>query len=94
MTSATDPTGREAVGSHRPTRATELAVWLALFVALVGLLQAGTPPRVTVLSLIVVTATLAASLRWRIGWAAIIILLAVGHRPPRGASAPASPTSW
>ncbi len=78
MTSATDPTEREAVGGHRPTRATELAVWLALFVALVGLLQAGTPPRVTVLSLIVVTATLAASLRWRIGWAAIIILLAVG----------------
>ena len=46
--------------------------------ALVGLLQAGTPPRVTVLSLIVVAATLAASLRWRIGWAAVIILLAVG----------------
>ena len=77
MTSTTDPTGRETAG-HRPTRATELAVWLALVVALVGLLQAGTPPRVTVLSLIVVTAMLAASLRWRVGWAAVIILLAVG----------------
>jgi len=60
------------------TTRTELAIWLALIVALVGLLQSGTPPRVAVLSLIVVAITLAASLRWRTGSLAVIVLLAVG----------------
>ena len=64
--------------ADRPTPRTELAVWLALIVALVGLLQSGTPPRVAVLSLIVVAITLALSLRWRIGGAAVIVLLLVG----------------
>lgn len=62
----------------RPTRSTELATWLALVVAIVGLLQAGTPPRVTVLALIVVVATLALSLRWRLGPLVILVLLVVG----------------
>ena len=62
----------------RPTPRTELAVWLALVVALVGLLQTGTPPRVVVLSLIVVAVTLAISLRWRIGPVVVIVLLLVG----------------
>lgn len=61
-----------------PTTRAELAVWLGLIVALVGLLQSGTPPRVAVLSLIVVAITLALSLRWRIGWAAVVVLLVVG----------------
>jgi hypothetical protein len=64
--------------SNRPTTRTELAVWLGLIVALVGLLQTGTPPRVAVLSLIVVALTLAASLRWRMGWAAVLVLFVVG----------------
>ncbi len=62
----------------RPTPRTELAVWLALIVALVGLLQAGTPPRMVVLALIVVAATLAVSLRWRIGPTVIVVLLLLG----------------
>jgi hypothetical protein len=57
---------------------TELAVWLALVVALVGLLQTGTPPRVAVLSLIVVAITLAISLRWRVAGSAVVVLLLVG----------------
>lgn len=62
----------------RPAPRTDLAVWLALIVALVGLLQPGAPPRVTVLSLILVAVTLAISLRWRIGGAAVLVLLLVG----------------
>lgn len=61
-----------------PDPRTELVVWLALIVALVGLLQTGTPPRVAVLSLIVVAAALAISLRWRIGGVVVIVLLCVG----------------
>ena len=64
--------------SSPPTSRTELAVWLALIVALVGLLQSGTPPRVAVLSLIIVAVTLALSLRWRIGAAAVVVLVVVG----------------
>ncbi len=64
--------------------------WLALVVAIVGLLQAGTPPRIGVLSLIVLVATLALSLRWRMERPAIIVLLAVGlalrFAPPTGFS--------
>ena len=62
----------------RPTPKTELVVWLALVVALVALLQAGTPPRMVVLSLIAVAITLAASLRWRIGPTVIVVLLLLG----------------
>ena len=62
----------------RPTPNTELAVWLALIVALVGLLQTGTPAPVAVLSLFVVTTVLALSLRWRVGPVVIIVLLLVG----------------
>ncbi len=68
----------DARDTEHPARLGERVTWLALVVAIVGLLQAGTPARVTVLSLIVVVVTLAASLRWRLGWAAILILLAVG----------------
>lgn len=53
-------------------------MWLALVVALVGLLQTGTPPRFAVLGLILVALILALSLRWRVGWAAIAVLLVVG----------------
>lgn len=53
-------------------------VWLALVVALVGLLQTGTPPPIVVLSLMVVAVTLALSLRWRIGPAVVVVLLLVG----------------
>jgi hypothetical protein len=62
----------------RPISKTDVVVWLGLIVALVGLLQTGAPARVAVLSLIVVTATLAVSLRWRIGAVAVIVLLGVG----------------
>ena len=68
----------DARDTEHPARLGERVTWLALVVAIVGLLQAGTPARVTVLSLIVVVVTLAASLRWRLGWAAILVLLAVG----------------
>ena len=54
------------------------ATQLALVVALVGLLQAGTPAPVTVLSLIAVASTLAVSTRWRVGVAAIIVVAGVG----------------
>jgi len=57
---------------------TDKVVWLALLVALVGLLQAGTPPRVAVLAAIVVAGSLAYSLRWRLGGGAIVVLLLVG----------------
>ena len=53
-------------------------MWLALIVALVGLLQSGTPTRVAVLSLVVVAGTLALSLRWRIGPVVVVVLLLVG----------------
>lgn len=62
----------------RPTPGTDLAVWLALIVALVALLQTGTPPRVVVLAAIVVAVTLALSLRWRIGPLAVTVLLLLG----------------
>jgi hypothetical protein len=69
---------RAANPDRRPTPRTELVVWLALVVALVGLLQTGTPPRILVLSLMVVAVTLALSLRWRIGPAVVVVLLLVG----------------
>jgi hypothetical protein len=63
---------------ERPTATTDLAVWLGLLIALLALLGTGTPPRETVLALIVVAATLAASLRWRVGAAAVFVLVGVG----------------
>ncbi len=76
--------------TDRPTPRTDLAVWLGLLVALVGLLAAGTPPRANVLALIVVAITLAVSLRWRIAPLAVIVLLGVGVAlriiPPQGFS--------
>lgn len=62
----------------RPTPKTDLAVWLGLIVALVGLLQTGTPPRMVVLALIVVSITLAASLRWRMGPMVVVVLFLLG----------------
>lgn len=74
----------------RPSPATDLVVWLGLIVAIVGLAHGGTPPRVMVLSLIVVAATLALSLRWRLGGAVVVVLLLVGvalrAAPPTGFS--------
>ncbi len=65
-------------------------MWLALIVALVGLLGPGTPLPVAVLSLIAVTVTLVISLHWRVGGVAVIILLTVGIAlrlvPPGGYS--------
>jgi hypothetical protein len=88
------PTAPGTTGSHGPgereVSPQRRATWLALVVAIVGLLQAGTPPRVSVLSLIVLVATLALSLRWRMERPAIIVLLAVGLAlrlaPPTGFS--------
>jgi hypothetical protein len=70
-------TTREGL-ERRHVEGTHPVVWLALVVALVGLLQAGTPPRMVVLAFIVVCATLAISLRWRVGGLAIVVLLVVG----------------
>ena len=76
--------------SGTPSATTDKAVWLALVVALVALLQAGTPPRVVVLAAIVIAATLAYSLRWRLSAGAIVVLLLVGLAlriaPPTGYS--------
>jgi len=76
--------------SERPTRETDLGVWLGLLVALLALLLTGTPPRTTVLALILVAITLAVSLRWRIAGLAVIVLLVVGITlrmlPPQGFS--------
>ncbi len=63
--------------SGTPSATTDKAVWLSLVVALVALLQAGTPPRVVVLAAIVIAATLAYSLRWRLSAGAIVVLLLV-----------------
>jgi hypothetical protein len=73
-----DPSTVVEPRAGQPILRTDVAVWLGLIVALVGLLQTGTPARVAVLSLIVVAATLAVSLRWRIGAVAMIVLLGVG----------------
>ncbi len=73
-TDAADAAEAAAVPAHGQ----DVVTWLALLVAVVGLIQAGSPPRVTVLALIVVSATLALSLRWHLAPAAIIVLLVVG----------------
>lgn len=61
-----------------PRPRTDRAVWLALIVALVLLLQTGTPPRAVVLVAIIVGATLAYSLHWRLAAGAVVVLLLVG----------------
>lgn len=71
-------TSQSAVSPADPRPSTDRVVWLALVVALVLLLQPGTPPRVVVLSAIVVAATLATSLRWRVSGGAIVVLVLVG----------------
>ncbi|MEX1335940.1 MAG: hypothetical protein AB1Z66_11620, partial [Candidatus Limnocylindrales bacterium] len=53
-------------------------MWLALFVALLLVLQTGTPPRAFVLAAIIIAATLAYSLHWRLSAGAIVVLLLVG----------------
>jgi hypothetical protein len=67
-----------------------LAVRLGLLIALLGLLQTGTPPRETVLAFLVVAATLAASALWRLDRLAILLLFAIGlmlrSLPPTGSS--------
>jgi hypothetical protein len=68
--------GRPSTVAGEP--GTDRAIWLALVVALVLLLQTGTPPRVVVLSAIVIGATLAYSLHWRLAGGAIVVLLLVG----------------
>jgi hypothetical protein len=76
--------------TERPSPHTDLAVWLGLLVAMLGLLAAGTPPRASVLALIVVTIALAIALRWRVAWLAVIVLLGIGVAlrmiPPQGFS--------
>jgi hypothetical protein len=64
------------VKERSPT--TDRSIWLALIVALALLLQAGTPARVVVLAAIVIGATLAWSLRWRLSAAAIVVLVLIG----------------
>ena len=81
----------EGAGSPAEARPrTDRVVWLALVVALVLSLQVGTPPRVVVLSAIVIAATLAFSLHWRVAGGAIVVLLLVGLAlriaPPTGFS--------
>ncbi len=73
-----DSAGTSGIGERAPHKRTASAVWLALIVALVGLLGSGTPPPVAVLSLIAVAVILAVSLRWRVAGVAVILLLLVG----------------
>ena len=81
------PTGAT---TEPPSQRTGSLVWLALIVALLGLLGPGTPLPVAVLSLIAVAVTLVVSLRWQVGGAAVIVLLTVGIAlrlvPPGGYS--------
>ena len=92
MSNVAEParTAAEASAIDRPTASTDLAVWLGLLVAFVGLMATGTPARASVLALIVIAVTLAASLRWRLAPVAIVVLLAVGiglrTLPPTGFS--------
>jgi hypothetical protein len=60
------------------TLRTGAGIWLGLFVAALLLLQVGTPPTAVVLSMVLVATTLLLSLRWRVGWLAIAVLLVVG----------------
>lgn len=60
------------------TRHTGAGIWLGLLAAVLLLVQTGTPPTAVVLCLILVTATLVMSLRWRIGLVAIAVLVIAG----------------
>ncbi|MEA2621459.1 MAG: hypothetical protein QOH61_369 [Chloroflexota bacterium] len=60
------------------TRASQLGVWLGLFVAALLLVQTGTPPPAVVLCLILVAGVLLASLRWQLGLLAVAVLVVVG----------------
>lgn len=74
---ASEPKGSPQT-EGQSARQQRLTVWIALIVALVGLLQAGTPPRVAMLCLIAVAAVLSLSIRWRVGPIALLTLLVVG----------------
>ncbi|MEX1295231.1 MAG: hypothetical protein AB1Z67_03570 [Candidatus Limnocylindrales bacterium] len=71
-------TGDQPGSAADPRPGTHVAVWLALFVALLLVLQTGTPPRAFVLAAIIIAATLAYSLHWRLSAGAIVVLLLVG----------------
>ncbi len=71
---------RRATGwwRSRPDPAGQWPVWLALLVAAALLTGTGTPPVTVVACLMLVSATLLVSLRWRIGPIAILALLVAG----------------
>ena len=64
--------------AQRPTIARDGAVWLALLVATLLLAGVGTPRTTQVFCLLLVVATLFLSLRFRVGAAAVIVLVMVG----------------
>jgi hypothetical protein len=64
--------------AERPTIARDGAVWLALLVAALLLAGVGTPRTTQVFCLLLVVATLFLSLRFRVGAAAVIVLVIVG----------------
>ncbi|MDQ3492445.1 MAG: hypothetical protein M3452_04195 [Chloroflexota bacterium] len=64
--------------AQRPTLARDGPVWLALLVAALLLAGVGTPRTAQVFCLLLVVATLFVSLRFRIGPAVVVVLLAVG----------------
>ncbi|MDQ3554201.1 MAG: hypothetical protein M3395_07320 [Chloroflexota bacterium] len=64
--------------AERPTIARDAAVWLALLVAALLLAGVGTPRTTQVFCLLLVIATLFLSLRFRVGAAAVIVLVMVG----------------
>jgi hypothetical protein len=59
------------------TRQDGIGIWLGLFIAVLLLFQTGTPPSAVVMCLILVTAVLLASLRWRIGFLGVAVLVVV-----------------
>lgn len=64
--------------AQRPTLDRDGAVWLSLFAAALLLAGVGTPRSTQVFCLLLMVGTLFLSLRFRIGPAAIVVLLAVG----------------
>lgn len=82
---------REAGSVPRLDARTQLlATRIALLVALVCLLQPGSPPRVMVLAAILAVALLAASARWAVGRPTVVLLVLAGIAlrlgPPSGSS--------
>ncbi|MEO7118600.1 MAG: hypothetical protein ABIZ34_06480, partial [Candidatus Limnocylindrales bacterium] len=63
---------------QRPTAEDSRSLWLGLFVAAVLLAVGGGPPRLHLFDLIVVVATLFISLRFRIGYVGILVLVLIG----------------